>query len=97
MRHRWLFLLELLFLLQRRGSPLRQRRGVGGRLFFLPLLVHLLGLIRLLPRRVEASEFKLGGSWPDDERRLIHQLLIEIDRLRVLILRAINGGQRELA
>ena len=97
MRHRWIFLLELLFLLQRRGSPLRQRRGVGGRIFFLHLLVNLLGLIRLLPRLVEASELKLGGSFADDERRLIHQLHIQIDRLRVLILRAINGGQRELA
>src|SRR5580704_1715184 len=85
------------FSLQRRGSTLRQRRGVGGRIFFLHLLVNLLGLILLLPRLVEASEFKLGGRFADDERRLIHQLLIQIDRLRVLILRAINGGQRELA
>src|SRR6202790_4005055 len=85
------------FLLQRGDSPLRQRCGLGGRIFFLHLLVNLLGLIRLLPRLVEAGEFKLGGSFADDERRLIHQLFIEIDRQRVLVLRAINGGQRELA
>src|SRR5258708_5774441 len=84
-------------LLQRRDSTLRQRCRFGGRIFFLHLLVNLLGLIRLLPRLVEAGEFKLRASFADDERRLIHQLLIEIDRLRVLILRAVNISQGELA
>src|ERR1700687_2007395 len=84
-------------LLQRRDAPLRQRRGLGGRIFFLHLIVNLLGLIRLLPRLVKAGEFELGGGLADNERGLVDQLLIEIDRLRVLVLRAINVSQRELA
>src|SRR6266481_1394875 len=84
-------------LLQGRDSSLRQRWRLGGRIFFCHLVVKFLGLIRLLPRLVEAGEFELGGSFADDECRLIHQLLIKIDRLRVLVLRAINGSQRELA
>src|SRR5258708_15860790 len=88
---------RLRLLLQRRDSTLRQRCRFGGRIFFLHLLVNLLGLIRLLPRLVEAGEFKLRASFADDERRLIHQLLIEIARLRVLVLRALNVSQRELA
>src|SRR6266478_4264444 len=74
---------RLRLLLQCRDSPLRQRRRLGRRIFFLYLLVNLFGLIRLLARLVEAGEFKLDGSFANDERRLIHQLLIEIDRLRV--------------
>src|ERR1700687_4051517 len=84
-------------LLQGRNSPLRQRRRLGGRIFFCHLVVKFLGLIRLLPRLVEAGEFKLGGSFADDERRLIDQLLIEINRLRVFVLVAVNVSQRELA
>src|SRR6266853_1624997 len=53
-------------LLQRCNSPLRQRRSLAGRIFFLHLLVNLFGLIRLLPRLVEACEFKLRGSFADD-------------------------------
>src|SRR5882762_5505101 len=51
---------RLRLLLQRRDSPLRQRCRFGSRIFFLHLLVDLLGLIRLLARLVEAGEFKLG-------------------------------------
>src|SRR5258707_5321164 len=83
-------------LLQRRDSTLRQRCRFGGRIFFLHLLVNLLGLIRLLPRLVEAGEFKLRASFADDERRLIHQLLLEFDLLPVLILISVNIHPVEL-
>src|SRR6266446_3837430 len=44
---------RLRLLLQRGDSPLRQRCGLGRRIFFLYLLVNLLGFVRLLARLVE--------------------------------------------
>src|ERR1017187_6400691 len=84
-------------LLQRRGSALRQRCRLGGGIFFLYLIVNLLGVVWLLPRPVEPGEFELRRCLADDQRRLVDQLLIKIDCLRVLILHPINGSQRKLA
>lgn len=72
-----------LSLLEGCRAPLRERCRLTRRIIFGHLVVNLLGFIRLLPRFVEAGEFKLRRRLADNNRRLIDQLLIEIDRLRV--------------
>src|SRR5580658_3629722 len=79
------------------GPPLGQRCRLGGRVFFDHLIVDLFGLSWLLLRRVESGEFKLRRHLADDNGRLVDQPLIKLDRLRVLVLGAINRSQRELA
>ena len=73
--------------LESRGSALRQRCRFGGWIFFRYLVVNLFGLVGLLLRLVESGQFELRRRLADDERRLVDQLLIKIDRLRVLIFR----------
>src|SRR5260370_22302575 len=50
-------------------APLRQRCRLGRRIVFRHLVVDFLGLVRLLPRLVEAGEFELGGGFANDECR----------------------------
>src|SRR5208282_4951292 len=82
---------------ERGRSPLRQRCRFAGRIVFRDLVVNLFGFVRLLPRLVEPRQLKLCRRFADDNRRLIDQLLVQVDCLRVPILCPIHRSKRQLA
>src|SRR3974390_26168 len=82
--------------LQLARTLLGQRSCFRPFIFLFDLLVNTLGFVRFLEVLVELGQFKLRRHLADSQGRLVDQLFVEINRLCVLLLCAVDGGKGKL-